>query len=102
MDPCRAGYPCIYASKDGAHCALPECVLRHVTIEGREGEFAYDRLTGHVTKWVAVKRSPVQDVDPRDAWFAEFSRRQLAMEIQSADTYERKRGRVRQKRQAVR
>lgn len=81
---------------------LPECVLRHVTIEGREGEFAHDRLTGHVTKWVTVTRKPVVDSDTREAWFADFSRKQLALEMASADTYKRVHGRVRQERQAVR
>lgn len=102
MDPCRVGYPCIYASKDGAHCMLPECVLRHVTIEGREGEYAHDKLTGHVTKWVTVKRRPVVDTDPADAWFKEFSRKQWALEMASVDTFKKVHGRVRSERHAVR
>ena len=63
MEPCTLGYPCPYASVEGDHCLLPKCKLKHVTIPGKEGEYAYDSLSGRLTKWVTVERKPTPPVD---------------------------------------
>jgi hypothetical protein len=63
MEPCKQGYPCSYASQEGDHCLLPRCTLKHVTIPGKEGEYAYDSLSGRLTKWVTVERKEPRPVD---------------------------------------
>ena len=107
MKPCQSGFPCIYQSHSCDCCLLPQCAVKHVTVEGKDGEYAYDSLTGTLHAWVTVARKPTQPKpDPLDAWYDEFLERNgfaaYKRLMEAENTYEPRRGGiVRQKRVAT-
>lgn len=72
---------------------LAECHLKHITIPPDETEYAYDALMSELKPWVTRKLPQAT----RDAVLIERQGEYKRM-MESADTYERRHGAVRQKR----